>query len=156
MVSPLTRLERVMGLRRFTALLLYQAAAWSAPQAGVNLDVSILDQGNQPVPAIRVQLKAPAGAVSSAETDQTGHVEFSRLPPARYVISVAKEGFRCYRVRDHGDIARIELAMEELPDLLSGGRRERMVEALKQLGYRFVTVDLEGYRRGGVSLPSPA
>jgi uncharacterized protein len=74
----------------------------------------------------------------------------------RAEAALAKEGFRRYRVRDHGEIARIELAMEELQDLLSGERRERMAEALKQLGYRFVTVDLEGYRRGGVSLTSPA
>ena len=73
----------------------------------------------------------------------------------RAEAALAKEGFRRYRVRDHGEIARIELAMEELQDLLSGERRERMAEALKQLGYRFVTVDLEGYRRGGVSLTSP-
>ena len=71
----------------------------------------------------------------------------------RAEAAVAKEGFHRYRVRDHGDIARIELAMEELPNLFSGGRHERMAEALKELGYRFVTVDLEGYRRGGVSLP---
>ena len=74
----------------------------------------------------------------------------------RAEAALAKEGFRRYRVRDHGEIARIELAMEELPDLLSGERCQRMAEALKQLGYRFVTVDLEGYRRGGVSLAPPA
>jgi uncharacterized protein len=59
-------------------------------------------------------------------------------------------------VRDHGEIARIELAMEELPDLLRPGRRERLAAVLKELGYRFVTLDLEGYRQGGVSLPPPA
>ena len=74
----------------------------------------------------------------------------------RAEAAVAKEGFHRYRVRDHGDIARIELAMEELPNLFCGGRHERMAEALKELGYRFVTVDLEGYRRGGVSLPPGA
>jgi uncharacterized protein len=67
-----------------------------------------------------------------------------------------EEGFRQYRVRDHGEIARIELAVEELPGLLQPGRRERLAETLKKLGYRFVTVDLEGYRQGGVSLPPPA
>ena len=36
------------------------------------------------------------------------------------------------------------------------GRRERLAAALKQAGYRFVTLDLEGYRQGGVSLTSPA
>ncbi len=66
------------------------------------------------------------------------------------------EGFRLCRVRDYGDMARIELAVEELPKLLEGSRRERLVESLKRVGYRFVTLDLEGYRQGGVSLTPPA
>ena len=70
--------------------------------------------------------------------------------------ALAQEGFRHYRVRDHGEIARIELGVEELPGLLQPGRRERLAETLKKLGYRFVTVDLEGYRQGGVSLTPPA
>ena len=35
----------------------------------------------------------------------------------------------------------------ELPKLLEAGCRERLVESLKQMGYRFVTLDLEGYRQ---------
>jgi uncharacterized protein len=74
----------------------------------------------------------------------------------RAEAALAQEGFRQFRVRDHGEIARIELATVELADLMRPGRRERMAAALKQLGYRFVTVDLEGYRQGGVSLTPPA
>ncbi len=66
------------------------------------------------------------------------------------------EGLRHCRVRDYGDLARIELAVEDLPKLLEDGRRERLVGSLKRAGYRFVTVDLEGYRQGGVSLTPPA
>ncbi|MDP9132946.1 MAG: ATP-dependent sacrificial sulfur transferase LarE [Nitrospirota bacterium] len=74
----------------------------------------------------------------------------------RAEAALAQEGFRQYRVRDHGDIARIELAMTELPDLMRPGRRERLAAALKQLGYHFITLDLEGYRQGGISLAPPA
>lgn len=66
------------------------------------------------------------------------------------------DGFRQCRVRDYGELARIELAVEDLPKLLEAGRRERLVDNLKHLGYRFVTLDLEGYRQGGVSLTPPA
>jgi uncharacterized protein len=62
------------------------------------------------------------------------------------------EGLPHVRVRDHGDIARIETAPEDFPLLLAEGRRERVSRALKQLGYRFVAIDLDGYRPGGVSL----
>jgi pyridinium-3,5-biscarboxylic acid mononucleotide sulfurtransferase len=65
---------------------------------------------------------------------------------------LADEGFRHVRVRDHGDIARIELSPEDMSRLVTEGERERVSRALKELGYRFVTVDLEGYRRGGIAV----
>ncbi|HJR76663.1 MAG TPA: ATP-dependent sacrificial sulfur transferase LarE [Nitrospiraceae bacterium] len=65
---------------------------------------------------------------------------------------LAEEGFRHVRVRDHGDIARIEVGPEDLAVLLTAGRRERVSRALKELGYRFVTVDLDGYRPGGIAV----
>jgi uncharacterized protein len=63
-----------------------------------------------------------------------------------------REGFRHYRVRDHGEIARIEVATGELPRLMESERSARISAAFKKLGFKFVTVDLEGYRPGGVSL----
>jgi len=62
-----------------------------------------------------------------------------------------REGFRQCRVRDHGEMARIEVGIEELPALLDPGRRERITARLKELGFREVTLDLEGYRRGGAN-----
>ena len=58
-------------------------------------------------------------------------------------------GFKVVRVRDHGDLARVEVAREELEKAfkLSG----KIVENLKQLGYAFVTLDLEGYRSGSLN-----
>lgn len=58
-----------------------------------------------------------------------------------------REGFKQFRVRDHGEIARIELEGAELPGVLDSARRERISAKLKGLGFRFVTLDLEGYRR---------
>ena len=46
-------------------------------------------------------------------------------------------------------LARIEVGAGELPRLLENGLAGRVAEALRQIGYRFVTVDLRGYRRGG-------
>ncbi len=60
-----------------------------------------------------------------------------------------QEGLRQVRVRDHGDIARIEIGQDELPVLLDEERRAKVSAKLKELGFRFVTLDLEGYRRGG-------
>ncbi|HET6453677.1 MAG TPA: ATP-dependent sacrificial sulfur transferase LarE, partial [Armatimonadota bacterium] len=58
-------------------------------------------------------------------------------------------GFRQLRVRHHGDIARIEVETEEIPRLLDC--REEIVRRFKELGYLYVTVDIEGYRTGSMN-----
>jgi uncharacterized protein len=65
------------------------------------------------------------------------------------------EGFRHCRVRDHGEIARIEVSQDELIRILEGERGTRISRRVKELGFRFVTIDLEGYRPGGVSIDPP-
>lgn len=74
----------------------------------------------------------------------------SRVERAEAVLH--EEGLRAYRVRDHGEIARIEVEQADMPLLMDEDRRARVSARLKQLGFRFVTLDLEGYRRGGVAL----
>jgi uncharacterized protein len=64
---------------------------------------------------------------------------------------LAARGFRCYRVRHHGDTARIELAPAELPRLLEGELRRDVVAACNEIGFRYVTLDLEGYRSGSMN-----
>lgn len=60
-------------------------------------------------------------------------------------------GFRVYRVRFHGDTARIELALDELPRILAPDMRTGLLAEFKQAGFRFVSVDLEGYRTGSMN-----
>jgi uncharacterized protein len=57
-------------------------------------------------------------------------------------------GLRQLRVRFHAEVARIEVALEELPRLLEPGVREAALEAGKRHGFRYVTLDLGGYRQG--------
>jgi len=61
------------------------------------------------------------------------------------------EGFADLRLRHHGDVARIEVPAAELHRLLEPGRRERVIAGLKALGYRYVTLDLEGFRSGSLN-----
>lgn len=60
-------------------------------------------------------------------------------------------GFRQLRVRHHGELARIEIDPAELPRALDADRARAMVAALKPLGFRFVALDLEGYRTGALN-----
>lgn len=63
-------------------------------------------------------------------------------------------GFTELRVRHHEDLARIEVPVAALPRLLEPGVREELVPGLKALGYRYVTIDLEGFRSGSLN-PDP-
>ncbi len=62
--------------------------------------------------------------------------------------ALRKLGFRQVRVRYHEELVRIEIAPEELPRALSPAMARRFTEIFKALGFRFVTLDLEGYRQG--------
>jgi len=60
-------------------------------------------------------------------------------------------GFGQLRVRHHDTIARIEVDKDSIKDLLNDDMREKVVKKLKELGYLYITIDLEGYRRGSLN-----
>lgn len=65
-------------------------------------------------------------------------------------------GFHQFRVRHHGDIVRIEIAREELPRALSPGMAAEFTRIFKALGFKFVTLDMEGFRSGSMNALLPA
>jgi uncharacterized protein len=65
-------------------------------------------------------------------------------------------GFRQFRVRHHGDIARIEIAKEEMPLALTPEMTAEFTRVFKALGFKFVTLDLEGFRSGSMNSLLPA
>lgn len=62
-----------------------------------------------------------------------------------------EQGFRQFRLRVHGELARIEIAPEELPHALVGEMLQKISAYLKELGFTYVTLDLEGYRTGSLN-----
>jgi len=60
-------------------------------------------------------------------------------------------GFRVCRVRHHNELARIEIGRSELARALEADMSAAIVGALKALGYRYVTIDLQGYRMGSLN-----
>jgi pyridinium-3,5-biscarboxylic acid mononucleotide sulfurtransferase len=66
------------------------------------------------------------------------------------------QGLRILRVRYHkGDLARIEIPLEELPRLAETKLRAGLVEAFRSFGFKFVTLDLEGFRSGSLNAVIP-
>ena len=62
-----------------------------------------------------------------------------------------KSGFREFRVRLHGELARIEIAPAELEKALNIETAENFAKKFKDLGFRYVTLDLQGYRSGAMN-----
>jgi pyridinium-3,5-biscarboxylic acid mononucleotide sulfurtransferase len=60
-------------------------------------------------------------------------------------------GFRQFRVRHHGDIARIEIAREEMVRAMTAEMAAEFSRIFKKLGFKFVTLDLEGFRSGSMN-----
>jgi len=65
-------------------------------------------------------------------------------------------GFRQFRVRHHGDIVRIEIAREEMERALNPAVAAQFAAIFKALGFKFVTLDLEGFRSGSMNSLLPA
>lgn len=68
--------------------------------------------------------------------------------------ALARLGFGVVRVRHHGEVARVELDDDGLDRVLDRSVRARVVAAARSAGFRFVALDLEGYRRGSLNPPS--
>jgi uncharacterized protein len=69
--------------------------------------------------------------------------------------SLRQLGFREFRVRHHGDLARVEIARAELPRALTVEILDAITAALKQAGYQYVTLDCAGFRSGSMNAVLP-
>lgn len=94
----------------------------------------------------------PASACLSSRIPYFSEVTDEKLR----AIEAAEEairslGFRVLRVRHHGEIARIELGAHEIARALEPAMAQAIDAALRALGFRYVTVDLRGYRLGSLN-----
>ncbi len=92
----------------------------------------------------------------------SSRIEYGR-PVTREALDVVERGedairalgFRQFRVRHHGDIVRIEIAREELDRALNPAMAAQFTAIFKALGFKFVTLDLEGFRSGSMNALLP-
>lgn len=93
----------------------------------------------------------------------SSRIEYGRPVTAEALTAVEKGedalrnlGFRQFRVRHHGEIVRIEIAREEMPRALMQQMAAEFTRIFKLLGFKFVTLDLEGFRSGSMNALIPA
>jgi len=92
----------------------------------------------------------------------SSRIEYGR-PVTREALDVVERGedairalgFRQFRVRHHGEIVRIEIAREELERALNPAMAAEFTAIFKNLGFKFVTLDLEGFRSGSMNALLP-
>jgi pyridinium-3,5-biscarboxylic acid mononucleotide sulfurtransferase len=93
----------------------------------------------------------------------SSRIEYGR-PVTREALAMVEKGedalrglgFRQFRVRHHGKIVRIEIARDELERALDLGMTAEFTKIFKELGFKFVTLDLEGFRSGSMNALLPA
>lgn len=93
----------------------------------------------------------------------SSRIEYGR-PVTREALSTIEQGedalrelgFRQFRVRHHGEIVRIEIASNELSRALTSEMAGEFTRIFKALGFKFVTLDLEGFRSGSMNTLLPA
>ncbi len=79
-------------------------------------------------------------------------IDTSRLSRIERAENAIRDmGIAQLRVRDHGDIARIEVVPGDIAHLAAAELRVRIVDALKEVGYKYVCLDLQGYRTGAMN-----
>jgi len=94
----------------------------------------------------------PASACLSSRLPYGTEVTVERLGQVEEGEALLRSlGFRQVRLRHHGELARVEIDPEELPKALTTEMTERIVRAIKPLGFRYVALDLEGYRMGSLN-----
>jgi uncharacterized protein len=94
----------------------------------------------------------PASACLSSRVPYGQIVTIEKLSAVdRAESALRKMGFRQVRVRHHGEIARIEISEDEMPRALNIKTTQQMSATLKALGFKYVTLDLEGYRMGSLN-----
>jgi uncharacterized protein len=93
----------------------------------------------------------------------SSRIEYGR-PVTRQALEVVEKGedrlralgFRQFRVRHHGEIVRIEIARDELPRALDPAMAAEFTSIFQALGFKFVTLDLAGFRSGSMNALLPA
>jgi len=94
----------------------------------------------------------PASACLSSRIPYHSEVTPEKLAMIERAENViAGLGFRVYRVRHHDDVARVELGPDEMARALETIVRDTLVSELKAIGYRYVALDLQGYRMGSLN-----
>jgi pyridinium-3,5-biscarboxylic acid mononucleotide sulfurtransferase len=94
----------------------------------------------------------PSSPCLSSRFPYGTEINLERLKKVAASEQFMKElGFREFRVRYHGDLARIEVAQNEFPRWFDKATRDTVVQKFKEIGFQYISLDLQGYRTGSLN-----
>ncbi|GHO77070.1 adenine nucleotide alpha hydrolase [Ktedonobacter sp. SOSP1-85] len=129
----------------------------AAREFGVRGPLKEAEMGKKEIRAIAKMLgmpvwDKPAMACFSSRIPYGSRVDVASLQMVYKAEKFLREqGFRQLRVRHHDKIARIEVERSEIPRLVEEAMSRKVTDALRKIGYSYVTVDLLGYRTGSMN-----
>jgi uncharacterized protein len=135
----------------------YRPGRLAAREFGVRSPLEEVALGKDEIRELSRQLglptwNEPASACLSSRIPYHSEVTSEKLRTIEQAEdAIGALGFRVYRVRHHDDMARIEIGEDEMARALDPAITSAMVRSLKALGYRYVTLDLQGYRMGSLN-----
>ncbi len=135
----------------------YRPGRTAARDHGVRSPLDEVDLGKDEIRQLARALgmeswDEPASACLSSRIPHHVEVTAPKLKQIeRAEAAVRALGFRVFRVRHHDEIARLELARDEMARALDPATADRLVAALKAAGYRHASLDLQGYRQGSLN-----
>ena len=135
----------------------YRPGRQAAREFGVRSPLDEVDLSKEEIRALSRQAglptwNEPASACLSSRIPYHTEVTDEKLRTIERAEQALRAlGFRVFRVRHHDDLARIEIARDEMPRALDPDVSAAIVRALKEAGYRYVSLDLQGYRTGSLN-----
>jgi uncharacterized protein len=98
----------------------------------------------------------PSNACLASRITKNMHITQAKLERIEICESTVKRIFdvRQVRVRDHGDLARIEVDRDEIAKLFDIGKLNQIEGPFKEHGFRYITIDISGYKKSGLSVPN--
>ena len=135
----------------------YRPGRQAAREFGVRSPLDEVDLSKEEIRALSRQAglptwNEPASACLSSRIPYHTEVTDEKLRTIERAEQALRAlGFRVFRVRHHDDLARIEIARAEMPRALDPDVSAAIVRALKEAGYRYVSLDLQGYRTGSLN-----
>jgi uncharacterized protein len=135
----------------------YRPGRQAAREFGVRSPLDEVDLSKEEIRALSRQAglptwNEPASACLSSRIPYHTEVTDEKLRTIERAEQALRAlGFRVFRVRHHDDLARIEIARAEMPRALDPDVSAAIVRSLKEAGYRYVSLDLQGYRTGSLN-----